>query len=268
MMHKLMNYSGNKLLKPEWQSVVLNDDDTSPTIHKIEYDFYSKYPIYVVENALSAKSCDFIIDDFDEQETHPVGIDGYCNPESNVGSYRANAWAEELSITISEKLRAFMDEKEFTFPLLGDGIDPIVNDKEFALPFWPHDMQPFRLLGSTPFMRFMKYKNGGMHTPHHDAPYKNEEERYISLFSWVLYLNTPDGTGGHFQFVNDLKQKGKHPRSWDTSDWTNMSNEVTMEVAPKQGKLLIFPHWLCHQVQEYIGEGYRYIIRGDVAYSF
>jgi hypothetical protein len=124
------------------------------------------------------------------------------------------------------------------------------------------------LLGSTPWLRFMKYKSGGMHTPHHDAPFRNEEEQYITLFSWVLYLNTPNGKGGHFQFVNDLKQKGKHPFLWNTSDWTNMSNDVTLDVAPVEARMLIFPHWLCHQVQQYVGEGYRYIIRGDVAYGF
>jgi hypothetical protein len=239
------------------------------TIQKIEYDFYSKYPVYIIDNFFDRRTCADLIKQFDAQEQYVVGVDGYGDPEANIGSYRAMGWSEFVASKITENLRYVIQEKKFTMPFLEDGIDPISCGKPFALSFHPHDVgNGMELLGSTPWLRFMKYKSGGMHTPHHDAPFRNEEEQYITLFSWVLYLNTPNGKGGHFQFVNDLKQKGKHPFLWNTSDWTNMSNDVTLDVAPVEARMLIFPHWLCHQVQQYVGEGYRYIIRGDVAYGF
>lgn len=59
------------------------------------------------------------------------------------------------------------------------------------------------LCGPTPYMRFMKYFSGGMHAPHYDALYENKQDRYTTLMSWVLYLNTSEAEGGAFQFVED-----------------------------------------------------------------
>jgi hypothetical protein len=262
-MHNLLKFSNVKTYnKPSWNPLVM-EDNSIPNVQKIEYDFYSKYPVYIADNFVSEDMCNDLIKQFTLQEKHPVGVDGYCDSAANVGSYRANAWAEELSMVFSHKMKDIVHEKFFKISksnkeLASNGVD-------FSTPFLPNSQ--YELLGSTPFMRFMQYKSGGMHTPHHDAPYINNDENYTSLFSWVLYLNTPDGTGGGFQFVDDLKQRGKHPSYWDTSDWTHMSPNVTLEVRPVCGRLLIFPHWLCHQVEKFIGEGYRYIIRGDLAYA-
>ena len=267
-MHNLHTFNGQYADKPGWNPTVIGDFRrySDITITKIEYDFYSKYPIYVVKNAFDSSLCANLIKQFDMREQYAVGIDGYCNPDTDAGSYRTMAWGNEFSEMMTRKLNLIMDEKLLVF---ADN-DFIYDNKLFAVPFNTSDMtKGLQLLGSTPWLRFMKYKSGGMHTPHHDAPFRDHTEQYITLFSWVLYLNdVAPGSGGNLQMVNDLKQKGKHPMHWDTSDWTNMATDITLAVKPEAGKLLIFPHWLCHQVEEYTGDDYRYIIRGDIAYYF
>jgi hypothetical protein len=120
----------------------------------------------------------------------------------------------------------------------------------------------------------MRYFSGGKHAPHYDALFMDTEGKFVTLLSWVIYLNTPRGTGGEFQFVED-GQGALPPSKRDRSDWKRMATdaEVTTVVAPKEGRLLIFPHWLPHQVQLYQSDtmeddGRRIIIRGDVAYSW
>jgi hypothetical protein len=258
--------------KPEWNPSVLNPQSEFMTVRKMGVNAYDEYPVYVVEEAFTKKFCDHLIDQFDNQEQHPVGVDGFCDPANNVGSYRANAWATELQKVMSDKLKKIMSEKVFV-PYNEYSMHELKadNGNRFSTPFnigILNKGKKLELLGSTSWMRFMKYADGGMHTPHHDAPFTNYMEKYITLFSWVLYLNSPDGIQGNFQFVDDRKQKGHPPAMWNTSDWTNMSTELSLCVGAKQGRLLIFPHWLCHQVEEFVGNGHRYIIRGDVAYGY
>lgn len=260
-MHNVNLYSGPND-KPEWNPNIDYMKKTFMFDYKDLIFHYSDYPIYVLENAFSSDVCDALIREFDVQNQYAVGVDGYVDPNEQAGSYRAMAWSESFAKQMSKKLNMLIDEKLFG----SDGITLRSNNNLFATPFQP-EVGVYKLLGSTPWLRFMKYASGGKHTPHYDAPFHNKDERYITLFSWVLYLNTPDGTGGSFQFVRD-GQESIHPRNQKRDDWTHMSERSIFDVEPERGKLLVFPHWLCHQVEEYLGEGYRYIIRGDVAYGF
>jgi hypothetical protein len=138
----------------------------------------------------------------------------------------------------------------------------------------PTEARKLTLAGITPYMRFMRYFSGGKHVPHYDALFLDTAGQYVTLMSWVIYLNTPRGTGGDFQFVED-GQGALIPSKRDRSDWKRMGKdeEVIASVSPREGRLLIFPHWLPHQVQLYQSEtmeadGRRIIIRGDVAYSW
>lgn len=258
-MTDINKYYGNN--KPQWtpdldwyfnQLYLLGD---RPEVNKIITGQYD-YPIYIIDNAIYSDICKDLVKQIDKQKLYPVGVDGYCDPSNNIGSYRTMGWCEDLAWLISATLRESLDLQSHR-----------IRSTRFAFPF--KDVKDsYWLEGSTPYMRFMKYKNGGMHVPHHDAPYHNEEENYITLFSWVLYLNTPEGKGGEFQFVKDKRNAFKHPVQWDTSDWKNMSDDITISIQPKQARLLVFPHWLCHQVNQYIGDDARYIVRGDVAYGY
>jgi len=230
---------------------------------------------------LRDEDCKHLITEFEKQEKHAVGVDGYADAASKPGSFRTNAWAPELARKLNP---AF------------DGLVPGVLRGDGRTLHWgtgrggihidtPFDCnRNYHLIGSTPWMRFMRYSRGGQHTPHYDAPFHNEKERYITLYSWVLFLNTiRPYDGGSFQFVHDEWSgwKGEyrtqtgyvHPQDrpeGHLKDWTYMArrDEIASRVQPYGGALLIFPHWKCHQVEEYFGKQHRYIIRGDIAYGY
>lgn len=266
-MHGVNKYYGDN--KPIWEPTGFSDITCNiDNISLLKHPTHPNYSIYQMDNFLDNDVCDLLIKQFDQQDSYPVGIDGFCNASDNIGSYRAMAWASEIVKPFHDALWECDNSFKECFLATHLTKRTLINDDGdiFEVPFKPEFM--YKLLGSTPWLRYMKYKNGGMHTPHHDASYHNKEEQYITMFSWVLYLNTPEGEGGEFQFVNDIRNAGKHPNQWDTTDWTEMSTDIALSIEPKQGRLLIFPHWLCHQVQEYIGTGYRYIIRGDLAYGY
>lgn len=265
-MHNLKQYNNPNCERPSWNPDI-DVDDTSIFIEKqrIVKDFIY-YPVYTINDAFSLENCNSLIEQFETQEKYPVGIDGYSNSIENAGSFRAMAWAESLSDKITDVL-SVMSEKQYNLDHRANHLLEV--DTGFVFPTSLEKEYPkYNLLGSTPWMRFMRYKNGGMHVPHYDAPFINEVQRYVTLYSWVLYLNTPEGDGGEFEFVNDEKNESLNPYFWDRSDWTHMSDDILLSIKPERGKLLIFPHWLCHQVKKYTGDGYRYIIRGDIAYGY
>jgi hypothetical protein len=260
-MHNLERYYGTTPQPSFAPSIRPKEKDIEATYLTIGNDSFG----VVLENAVSRDICRHLIMQFDQQESYPVGVDGYVNPNENPGSHRAMGWdvnvANHLTGIMLSYVPMYFTNRNDTLI----GIDSTKIRKDFKVPFPMKNSYSF--LGSTPWLRFMKYAKGGKHTPHYDAPYHNEIEKYITMFSWVLYLNTPLGEGGSFQFVDD-GQLFTHPAARNTKDWTKMSDKIVLSVKPEAGKLLIFPHWLCHQVEEYIGEGHRYIIRGDVAYGY
>jgi hypothetical protein len=273
-MWNLKKYTGPLAAKPTWNCVNFydaNNKSVEVTDHVIKTK-YIDYKALCCDDVLSPEQCQALISDFEAQPSkYPVGVDGYGDPSANIGSWRAMAWADGFDAYMSTILDGCLADYRY-LTLERDGSmsaswgrsdEPL----DFMLPFSPE--QKYELLGSTPWMRFMKYSSGGKHVPHYDAPFINESEKYITLYSWVLYLNDLDGEGGHFQFVKD-GQEHLAPADWKRDDWTRQAtaDEIIHSIQPKAGRLLIFPHWLCHQVQEFVGNGHRYIIRGDVAYGF
>lgn len=249
-MHNVNKFYGET--KPSWEPV-------SPTMRHFDEKFMNiclkgrSDHVYLFDGLFDNFGVEGLIKDFDSQEKYPVGIDGYCNSVENAGSFRAMGWSESIAQQITGVVKKYLPEKF-------DELTPL--DKS---------IQELTFLGSTPWVRFMKYKNGGMHVPHYDAPFVNTQEKYATLFSWVLYLNTPE-KGGDFTFIVDSKNNGiDNPSDWDRSDWSRMAESEKLEewfkINPQTGRLLVFPHWLCHQVEELIS-GSRYIIRGDIAYSY
>lgn len=216
--------------------------------------------IQIFRNILSADQCNSLISQFEIVEKYPVGVDGYCNDPENAGSYRAMAWAPELAEMLTHKAFIYLLPEYFDEPL---------NDTRFKDESDQESRYEYQLLGSTPWLRFMRYENSGMHVPHYDASYHCPQELYRTLYSWVLYLNdVPEEQGGAFQFVDDTQSEHRH----DFSDWTRMANpeEIMESIQPERGMILVFPHWLCHQVQRFTSteqNRYRYLVRGDVAYA-
>jgi hypothetical protein len=226
---------------------------------------------YVADNFLDADECSALIEIFTKQETHPVGVDGYGDKAkpTAIGSWRANAWAPQLAETLTNQFKCMLkvDDK---FTRIRGAHPPVYMSSSGEPVKIPLDHEKFHLIGSTPYLRFMRYPGGGKHVPHYDAPFISPQGEYLTLMSWVLYLNTPPGSGGEFQFIDD-GQWNIHPIERDRSDWREMApvSKVLASITPQCGRLLFFPHWLPHQVALYEnkGPGWRMIIRGDVAYA-
>lgn len=248
-MHNIYTFHGEN--KPIWTP--------NPNI-KINKDFYIKnryldfnipYLIMNYQKLIHPDTCNALIDDFETQTHYNVGVNGFSN-DDEIGSVRAMAWSPELAIKLNE-IFAFI-------------IPKTLSDENHSFPFESRG-KTYTYLGSTPWLRFMKYVNGGMHTPHYDCPFVNDDEKYLTLYSWVMFLNTPNGVGGNFQFIDDEQQYKSSPMLWDMKDHLFMSDKVLHNIQPEEGSILIFPHWLCHQVEKFIGDK-RYIIRGDIAYGY
>lgn len=271
-------FHGNN--QPQWAPALAGTPafiDLAVARHKLDLKNSvenTRHFFYIADGFLNAQECRELIRQFDETKPDPVGVDGYVVPQNkeSIGSYRTNGWAADLAQKLTPGfLRVLEAEREFA-PL--DGKPDLFKSSSGETIAIPTPQRELTLAGPTPYLRFMRYFSGGKHAPHYDALYMDEAHKYVTLMSWVIYLNTPHGTGGAFQFVED-GQGALIPSKRDRSDWKRMAEdrEVTASIMPKEGRLLIFPHWLPHQVQLYQSDtmedkGRRIIIRGDVAYSW
>ncbi|MGS0897170.1 2OG-Fe(II) oxygenase [Burkholderia stagnalis] len=258
-MHDVTRFLSAEAAPPAW----------SPRL--VEHPFDGPMPagimtgVFLFERVLSESACRCLVSQMDAQTLYPVGISGYSDPNAagGAGSFRAMGWSPELASGIGRPLAR---------------LPRSIRNRRGALQWDAHAVESplaaedgldYRLLGSTPWLRFMKYADGGMHVPHYDASFHQPGQRYRTLFSWVLYLTDagPD-QGGRLRFVDDSERL---PRS--LADWTDMArDDVILEsVVPRAGRLLVFPHWLCHEVERFRGNDvnpWRYIVRGDVAYGY
>lgn len=248
-MHNIYTFHGEN--KPNWEpniNIRINKN-FKKDIYKLKFNI--TYSSFLLHSAITTSTCQELIEMFELQSHYPVGINGFSN-DNEIGSVRCMGWSPEIAEQLSEHLRNILPK--------------ILSDNNHSFPFDSQGKEYF-YLGSTPWLRFMRYNNGGMHTPHYDCSFINEHEQYLTLYSWVMFLNTPNGIGGNFQFIHDEQQYKLSPMLWDMKDHLVMSEKVLHNIQPRQGSILIFPHWLCHQVEEFIGDK-RYIIRGDIAYGY
>ena len=268
-------FSGNK--QPPWSPQLAGTPQFSGlevSRKQVSLKGSQQHFFYIADGFLNAQECKELIGQFDTTTPEPMGVDGYMVPKDkdSIGSYRTNGWTVELAQKLTPGFfKVLKDEKSFA-PVAG--VEDMFRSnagEEIAIPTPQRELS---LAGTTPYLRFMRYFSGGKHAPHYDALFLNESAKFVTLLSWVIYLNTPRGTGGDFQFVED-GQGALPPSKRDRSDWKRMANddEVIASVAPREGRLLIFPHWLPHQVQLYKSDtmeadGRRIIIRGDVAYNW
>lgn len=188
----------------------------------------------------------------------PVGINGFMDNIENVGSNRVTMWAEQLSKEVWKKL----DESETLSLRTLNSKSPTdwwQGDK-FRKRWQPHSVSPM--------MRFMKYEKGGEHYAHYDAGFIYPNDNYRTLMSYVIYLtDAEEDEGGSTRFIKDNQE---NIPVWDRNhdDWTRRTyeEEVDIKVTPKKGRILLFDHRLCHDVEPYLGDN-RIIIRGDVIFK-
>lgn len=129
---------------------------------------------------------------------------------------------------------------------------------------FPQNYEDLLYSGVSSYFRIMKYKKGGMHFPHYDSDYryKSPNNDLITKYSLVMYLTTCET--GEIAFIDDTTNHAK-----DKSDWTRQAKEkeVTVKIKPKLGKIVLFPHTLCHSVFEYKEDLLRVMIRGDLIFK-
>jgi hypothetical protein len=122
-------------------------------------------------------------------------------------------------------------------------------------------------VGFSPMLRFMRYDSGGQHYAHYDAGFIYPNDNYRTLQSVVIYLTT-NTDGGATRFIEDNQM---HLPVWERNhqDWTRevQPSEVLYSSQPQMGKMLIFDHRLCHDVEMYRGNDPRIIIRGDIVFQ-
>lgn len=120
--------------------------------------------------------------------------------------------------------------------------------------------------GVSPYFRVMKYKNGGLHFPHYDSDYKylSPYDEYATRYSLVMYLT--DNDTGEIAFVEDKREDSLVE---EMLDWDRQADEeeIYLKIKPKKGKIVLFPHHLCHCVLEYKEQKERVMIRGDIIFE-
>lgn len=214
---------------------------------------------YVIDDFLSVESCDEILKLMSSAPSlSPVSVHGMMSGVDNkIGSVRATTWSPQMAERIWSLLSSMnlIGERHMT--------------GRTATDWWQrtayYDWEPVAV---SPMMRYMKYEKGGEHYAHYDAAYIYDDDRYRSLMSIVLYFTNNET--GKTRFILDGEQMNKHVSERDYSDWTRRvtDGEVLVTVKPKKGRLLIFDHRMCHDVEPYDGaEGDRIIIRGDLIFK-
>lgn len=218
------------------------------------------YLTYVIDNFLSNEDCDKILSFMkDAPRMEKVSVQGMMD-ETNmeIGSHRTTTWSPSLA--------------EEMWKLLNQ-LNPKIVGKHVFGKFSPTDWWQGEVsdwwepVAFSPMMRFMRYEANGQHYPHYDAGYIYKDNKYRSLMSVVLYLT--DNDSGSTRFIEDNQSMIPIDRR-NHNDWERAanSNEVINKVNPKKGRILIFPHRACHDVDKYLGEnGARIIIRTDLIYK-
>lgn len=131
---------------------------------------------------------------------------------------------------------------------------------------FPHVYKDSVLHSVSPYFRFMRYRKGGMHFPHYDSDYNYSypNKHLVTRYSLVMYFT--DCQTGEIAFIND-----NTVHCQDKSDWTRQAKEeeIYLKVKPKSGRIVLFPHHLCHSVLEFDdGENAeRAMLRGDLIFS-
>ena len=120
----------------------------------------------------------------------------------------------------------------------------------------------FSYCGVSNYFRFMTYRKGGEHFPHYDSDFVYEGTDRVSKMSLVMYFT--DNETGKFCFVKENEVNNPYK-----NDWSRQADDEEIDIAinPKIGRILVFPHDLCHTVMPLIDENIRTMVRGDVVFE-
>lgn len=243
---------------------IFNNENNSwkePIINKITGQHIPN--AYIINNALCQEDCNFLIDFMMSSSSFEnVSIQGRKDIiDDRIGSKRTTVFSTELATRLKPIFDKYIDDLKCNdFTPTDWWQDNINNDLSKELSY------NWKYLGISPMLRFMKYEKHGQHYAHYDAGFIYNKPQYRTLLSFVIYLTT--NISGATRFIEDEQS---HLNVWDRQhdDWTReaLESEVIAASQPIRGNILVFPHRMCHDVEQYIGNEPRIIIRGDVLFK-
>lgn len=211
------------------------------SLTKVSRKFVGDSVVTIIDVATGYQIQDYIKEAFEdyskEGALYSVSVTGHPDAGSSEGSKRFCTMSRKFS-----DLLHYLIVKSNGFPLYSKA-------GEF--------------IGVSPYLRFMKYSPGGEHFPHLDSDwaysYDPEGRVVYTKYSLVMYFTNNDT--GELAFVENALGHG--------NDWERQAREeeILLKVKPRAGRIVLFPHNLCHSVLPFEGPGERIMVRGDVEFD-
>lgn len=203
------------------------------------------HPNGVIEIDTTLDFEDIVIDNFNKYEhagaVYPVSVTGLEDIESGISSHRFCAWDADFADLLTSVVNRFQ-------------ILQLIHFRHGILQF----------AGVSKYFRFMRYDSGGEHFPHYDSDFTvwdRSELRYVTRYSLVMYFN--DCETGEIAFIDN------DPHA-ERGDWNRQATdeEISLRIKPRAGKIVLFPHDLCHTVLPFTDpDHHRLIVRGDLIFT-
>lgn len=223
-----------------------------PTVRKVSAPFSHTL---LIEGGLADSDCNQLIDLMNQSPNfEPVSIQGRKDiVDDRIGSVRTTIWSPLLAEQLRHNFLSIIPD--------------LVCDAYTPTDWWQGDKKRNHWMfeGVTPMFRFMRYGKDGQHYAHYDAGFIYPDDNYRSLLSFVIYLTT--NNDGCTRIIGDNQNKVP---VWDRDhdDWTRkaLEEEVVYKSRPVKGNIFVFPHRVCHDVEQFTGDC-RMIIRGDILFK-
>jgi hypothetical protein len=208
-----------------------------------------------LEGILDDDSCDAIISLFNSSKIESaVSVSGLMNDSYGVGSIRTTGWSLDIANELTKLIIPHLEIK------MCDDLTPTDWWQNDGGKLWkPHSVSPL--------LRFMRYNKDSEHYAHYDTGYIYDSN-FRTLKSMVIYLT--NNKIGATRFIEDYQQnipiQFRHHHDWHSRV---DKSEIIASCYPEKGKVLLFDHRLCHDVEKYDGmeSSGRIIIRGDIIYE-
>ena len=207
---------------------------------------------------VSKADCSRLITQIHAVKKEEVGVYGYKDKGSGIGSLRATGWSSEVAHELWKIFSSYIQHER----VMKDDTptDWFATAKRKEHRHW-------RAVGVSPLLRCMQYHTGGEHYGHYDMGYDYGDGRR-TLVSYVLFLNDiNEGEGGELRFL-ETGQSHIPIAKRNFADWPRRAyeHEVIRSITPCCGSVLFFDHRICHDVSPYLGSQPRYILRGDIIF--
>jgi hypothetical protein len=240
---QLHNYNSLRTIDNVICKTLLPNPDTKNVIKQIIIT--NDNSIQQINNIFSNNECNQIINNVTEYSN----LLGYSSEERD--SSRACILDKALSELIWNRLKPFMNYNNlepYGFLNKGKWIPLRINE----------------------CLRINKYKDKSTgFTPHIDAPY-TKSFKTKSILSVIIYLND-NFTGGNTIFYKNDKQKHASDLTFKELYYLNygsksiVSNSDIIEITPKSGTCIIFPHSTIHSASKIIS-GTKILLRTDIVF--